>query len=50
ATEDQIRAIVEGFNDVNVLTANGLCLGNEKFMVIQGVPGVIIRGRNKQDE
>ncbi|CAI7850824.1 unnamed protein product [Closterium sp. NIES-53] len=50
ATDDQIRAIVEGFNDVNVLTANGLYLGNEKFMVIQGVPGVIIRGRNKQDE
>ncbi|CAI5458124.1 unnamed protein product [Closterium sp. Yama58-4] len=48
-TDDQIRAIVEGFDNMNVLAANGLWLGNEKFIVIRGEPGSVIRGRNKEN-
>ena len=44
-----METIVEGFDDAGKLAEKGLWLGSDKFMVIQGDPGNVIRGRNKEE-
>ncbi|GJP72357.1 hypothetical protein CLOP_g3099 [Closterium sp. NIES-67] len=47
-TPAQAIAIWEGFEDnAAALAGSGLFLGPMKFMVVQGDPGVVIRGRIK---
>eukprot|EP00475_Leptophrys_vorax_P030435 TRINITY_DN455_c0_g1_i1.p1 TRINITY_DN455_c0_g1~~TRINITY_DN455_c0_g1_i1.p1 ORF type:complete len:154 (+),score=10.39 TRINITY_DN455_c0_g1_i1:166-627(+) len=49
-TPAQVAAIVEGFDEAGKLAEKGLWIGDEKFMVVQGDPGVVIRGRNKEEK
>jgi profilin len=44
-TEEQVQAIVKGFDDADSLAQAGLKLGDQKFLVVQGDPGAVIRGR-----
>ena len=44
-TEEQVQNIVKGFDDADSLATAGLKLGNQKFLVVQGDPGAVIRGR-----
>lgn len=44
----QIAKIVAGFDDSSGLAANGLFLGGEKYMLIAGEPGAVVRGRGKE--
>ena len=39
--------IVAGFDDSGELAGNGLYLGGEKFMLLAGEPGAVLRGRGK---
>ena len=48
-TVQQVLTIVEGFDDAAKLAEKGLWLGGDKFMVVQGDPGYVIRGRNKEE-
>ncbi|KAJ4769917.1 Profilin [Rhynchospora pubera] len=41
----EIAAIMEDFDEPGKLAPTGLFLGGNKFMVIQGEPGVVIRGK-----
>nr|ABW37744.1 Ama v 1.01 allergen [Amaranthus viridis] len=43
--EDEIAAIVKDFEDPGTLAPTGLYLGGTKYMVIQGEPGAVIRGK-----
>ena len=43
--EDEIAAIVKDFEDPGTLAPTGLHLGGTKYMVIQGEPGAVIRGK-----
>ncbi|CAO2818009.1 unnamed protein product [Amaranthus hypochondriacus] len=43
--EDEIAAIVKDFEDPGTLAPIGLYLGGTKYMVIQGEPGAVIRGK-----
>jgi hypothetical protein len=45
ATPTEIANIVGGFEDNSTLPQHGLFLGGTKYMVIQGDPGVVIRGK-----
>jgi profilin len=45
ATQTEIANIVAGFEDNSTLPQHGLFLGGTKYMVIQGDPGVVIRGK-----
>ena len=45
ASEEQVQNIVKGFEDADALGAAGLKLGDLKFLVVQGDPGSVIRGR-----
>jgi hypothetical protein len=45
ATQTEIANIVEGFEDNSTLPQHGLFLGGTKYMVIQGDPGAVIRGK-----
>jgi profilin len=44
-TEEQVLNIVKGFDDAAGLGEAGLKLGSMKFLVVQGDPGAVIRGR-----
>ncbi|EPS66446.1 profilin, partial [Genlisea aurea] len=44
-TADEIAAIVEDFDEPGKLAPTGLHLGGIKYMVIQGEPGSVIRGK-----
>lgn len=46
----QVAKIVRGFDDTSELAANGLWLGGEKFMLLAGEPGAVIRGRGKENK
>jgi len=46
----QVTKIVRGFDDTSELAANGLWLGGEKFMLLAGEPGAVIRGRGKENK
>nr|E2D0Y9.1 RecName: Full=Profilin Sal k 4.0201; AltName: Full=Allergen Sal k 4.02; AltName: Allergen=Sal k 4.0201 [Kali turgidum]ADK22841.1 Sal k 4.02 [Kali turgidum] len=41
----EIEAINKEFDGPNTLAPTGLFLGGEKYMVIQGEPGAVIRGK-----
>ena len=45
-TEEQVAALVAGFDNGDALGQNGIKLGSEKFLVTQGDPGQAIRGRS----
>ncbi|CAK9869971.1 unnamed protein product [Sphagnum jensenii] len=47
-TQTEIANIVEGFEDNSTLPQHGLFLGGTKYMVIQGDPGAVIRGKKGQ--
>ncbi|XP_051113757.1 profilin-3 [Andrographis paniculata] len=42
---EEINAILTDFEEPGHLAPTGLFLGGDKFMVIQGEPGVVIRGK-----
>ncbi|PAN32688.1 hypothetical protein GQ55_5G510000 [Panicum hallii var. hallii] len=42
---EEITAIMNDFNEPGSLAPTGLYLGGSKYMVIQGEPGVVIRGK-----
>ncbi|KAK9683829.1 hypothetical protein RND81_10G167500 [Saponaria officinalis] len=41
----EIEAILKDFNEPGTLAPTGLHLGGAKYMVIQGEPGAVIRGK-----
>ncbi|KAG0485728.1 hypothetical protein HPP92_009807 [Vanilla planifolia] len=42
---NEISAIMDDFNEPGSLAPTGLHLGGAKYMVIQGEPGAVIRGK-----
>lgn len=44
-TEEQTASIMSGFTDEGTLAQKGLWIGQQKFLVIQGIPEESIRGR-----
>ncbi|KAK2079332.1 glutamate-5-semialdehyde dehydrogenase [Prototheca wickerhamii] len=44
-SEDEVTAIMKGFDDAAALAATGLRIGGEKYMVVAGEPGEAIRGK-----
>ena len=42
---EEIAAIMNDFNEPGTLAPTGLYLGGSKYMVIQGEPGAVIRGK-----
>uniref|UniRef100_A0A0A9F1D0 Profilin n=1 Tax=Arundo donax TaxID=35708 RepID=A0A0A9F1D0_ARUDO len=42
---EEITAIMNDFNEPGSLAPTGLYLGGTKYMVIQGEPGAVIRGK-----
>ncbi|KAJ0971413.1 hypothetical protein J5N97_019372 [Dioscorea zingiberensis] len=42
---EELTAIVNDFNEPGSLAPTGLFLGSTKYMVIQGEPGAVIRGK-----
>ncbi|XP_004968458.1 profilin isoform X1 [Setaria italica] len=42
---EEITAIMNDFNEPGSLAPTGLYLGGSKYMVIQGEPGAVIRGK-----
>lgn len=42
---DEITNLVTGFQDTSSLAMNGLYLGGTKYMLIQGEPGAVLRGK-----
>ncbi|KMZ71495.1 Profilin [Zostera marina] len=42
---EEVTDIVKEFNEPGKLASNGLFIGGVKYMVIQGDPGVVIRGK-----
>jgi profilin len=48
-TPDQISAIVKGFDGDSKITDDGIHIGEQKFLAVQGEPGAVIRGRKGDD-
>lgn len=44
-TDEEVEAIMKGFDDASVLAVNGLRIGGEKYMVLAGEPGEVLRGK-----
>lgn len=44
-SEEEVAAIMKGFDDAAALAATGLRIGGEKYMVVAGEPGEAIRGK-----
>lgn len=42
---EEISAIMNDFSEPGTLAPTGLYLGGAKYMVIQGEPGAVIRGK-----
>ncbi|KAH7657614.1 Profilin protein [Dioscorea alata] len=42
---EEITGIINDFNEPGFLAPTGLFLGSTKYMVIQGEPGAVIRGK-----
>lgn len=42
---EEVTGIVNDFNEPGTLAPTGLYLGGTKYMVIQGEPGAVIRGK-----
>ncbi|KAK4343401.1 hypothetical protein RND71_036495 [Anisodus tanguticus] len=43
--QDEMKAILTDFDEPGHLAPTGLFLGGTKYMVIQGEPGAVIRGK-----
>lgn len=48
-TPEQISDIVAGFDGGENIVTNGLKIGEQKFLVVQGEAGAVIRGRKGDD-
>ncbi|CAI5515569.1 unnamed protein product [Closterium sp. Naga37s-1] len=49
-TKTQLDGIIDAFdNPQTKLASNGLFLGEEKFMMVAGDPGAVVRGRQKEN-
>ncbi|KAG6736917.1 hypothetical protein H0E87_029756 [Populus deltoides] len=44
-TQEEVSAIMKDFEEPGSLAPTGLFLGGTKYMVIQGEPGAVIRGK-----
>ncbi|KAF9662348.1 hypothetical protein SADUNF_Sadunf18G0043500 [Salix dunnii] len=44
-TQEEVSAIMKDFEEPGYLAPTGLFLGGTKYMVIQGEPGAVIRGK-----
>jgi profilin len=44
-SDEEVAAIMAGFKDPSVLAVNGLKVGGEKYMMIAGEPGEVLRGK-----
>jgi len=44
-SDEEVAAIMRGFDDPSGLAQNGLRLGGEKYMMIAGEPGEVLRGK-----
>ena len=44
-TQEEVSGIVKDFEEPGYLAPTGLFLGGTKYMVIQGEPGAVIRGK-----
>lgn len=44
-SDDEIAAIMKGFDDASILATNGLRVGGEKYMMLAGEPGEVLRGK-----
>ena len=44
-SDEELEAIMKGFEDSSYLATNGLYLGGEKYMMLAGEPGEVIRGK-----
>ena len=42
---EEVAAIIKDFDEPGTLAPTGLHLGGTKYMVIQGEPGAVIRGK-----
>ncbi|KAM7254435.1 hypothetical protein ACFE04_003815 [Oxalis oulophora] len=42
---DEIKGVIKEFDDTGSLAPTGMHLGGAKYMVIQGEPGAVIRGK-----
>ncbi|CAI5464568.1 unnamed protein product [Closterium sp. Yama58-4] len=50
-TKSQLDGIIDAFdNPQTPLASNGLFLGDEKFMMVAGDPGAVVRGRQKENK
>lgn len=50
-TADQVTGLMDEFETPGTLASKtGLWIGDLKFMVVQGDPGVVVRGRARKDE
>ncbi|KAK9715435.1 hypothetical protein RND81_06G164900 [Saponaria officinalis] len=43
--QEEINGIIKEFDEPNTLAQTGLYMGGQKYMVIQGEPGAVIRGK-----
>jgi profilin len=44
-TDEEMDTIMKGFDDSSVVAQNGLRLGGEKYMMLAGEPGEVLRGK-----
>lgn len=49
-TPQEIEAIINDFAEPGLLAPTGLHLGGVKYMVIQGEPGSVIRGKKVRNQ
>jgi profilin len=42
---EEVDKLLNGFEENSLLAQNGLFLGGSKYMVLQGDPGIVIRGK-----
>ena len=47
--DEEIVKLLDGFEEGSVLPMNGLFLGGQKYMVLQGDPGIVVRGKKVRD-
>ena len=45
---EEVAGIIKDFDEPGTLAPTGLFVGGTKYMVIQGEPGVVIRGKKVQ--
>jgi profilin len=43
--DGEVQRLLDGFEDVGSLAMNGLYLGGLKYLVVQGDPGIVVRGK-----